>query len=139
MTRRQAARSIEAYLAAWRSNAPADIESLFTPDAVYFTAPHRTPWQGQREIVQGWLGRADDQGDWDFRYEVLHVTDDTAYVRGWTIYEDGVVGNLWVVRFTLIHRSAWKKNSANFAFWAFCELRHNGVLRSCASLCNRSY
>ena len=66
-------------------------ESLFTPDAVYFTAPHRTPWQGQREIVQGWLGRADDQGDWDFRYEVLHVTDDTAYVRGWTIYEDGVV------------------------------------------------
>ena len=99
MTRRQAARWIEAYLAAWRSNAPADIESLFTPDAVYFTAPHRTPWQGQREIVQGWLGRTDDQGDWDFRYEVLHVTDDTAYVRGWTIYEDGVVGNLWVVRF----------------------------------------
>ncbi len=91
MTRRQAARWIEAYLAAWRSNAPADIESLFTPDAVYFTAPHRTPWQGQREIVQGWLGRADDQGDWDFRYEVLHVTDDTANVRGWTIYEDGVV------------------------------------------------
>jgi ketosteroid isomerase-like protein len=91
VTRRQAARWIEAYLAAWRSNAPADIESLFTPDAVYFTAPHRTPWQGQREIVQGWLGRADDQGDWDFRYEVLHVTDDTAYVRGWTIYEDGVV------------------------------------------------
>jgi hypothetical protein len=45
------------------------------------------------------VGRADDQGDWDFRYEVLHVTDDTAYVRGWTIYEDGVVGNLWVVRF----------------------------------------
>ena len=77
MTRRQAARSIEAYLAAWRSNAPADIESLFTPDAVYFTTPHRTPWQGQREIVQGWLGRADDQDDWDFHYGVLHVTDDT--------------------------------------------------------------
>ena len=35
-----------------------DIESLFTPGAVYFTAPHRTPWQGQQEIVQGWLGRA---------------------------------------------------------------------------------
>jgi hypothetical protein len=30
---------------------------------------------------------------------VLHVTDDTAYVCGWTIYEDGVVGNPWVVRF----------------------------------------
>ena len=82
MTRRQAARWIEAYLAAWRSNAPADIESLFTPDAVYFTAPHRTPWQGQREIVEGWLGRADDQGEWDFRYEVLHVTDNTAMCAG---------------------------------------------------------
>ena len=50
MTRRQAARWIEAYLAAWRSNAPADIELLFPPDAVYFTAPHpmhqllRKPW-----------------------------------------------------------------------------------------------
>jgi hypothetical protein len=31
---------------------------------------------------------------------------------------------------TFIHRSAWNRNSANFAFWAFCELRHNGVLRS---------
>jgi ketosteroid isomerase-like protein len=43
VTQRQAARWIEAYLAAWRSNAYADIESLFTPDAVYFAAPHRTP------------------------------------------------------------------------------------------------
>ena len=27
------------------------------------------------------------------------MTDDTAYVRGCMTYEDGVVGNLWVVRF----------------------------------------
>lgn len=100
MTRRQAARWIEAYLAAWRSNAPADIRSRYSR-RTRSTSPRRTvrPGQGQREIVQGWLGRADDQGDWDFRYEMLHVTDDTAYVRGWTIYEDGVVGNLWVVQF----------------------------------------
>ena len=70
-----------------------------TPDADYFIAPHRTSRRGQREIVEGWPGRANDRGDWDFRYEVLRVTDDTAYVRGWMIYEDGVVGNLWVVRF----------------------------------------
>ena len=29
----------------------------------------------------------------------------------------------------LIHRSAWNKNSANFAFWAFSEVRRYGVLR----------
>src|SRR5215216_3330586 len=31
-----------------------------------------------------------------------------------------------------IHRSAWKVNSANFAYHDFCELRLYGVLRSCA-------
>jgi hypothetical protein len=30
---------------------------------------------------------------------VLDVVGDTAYVRGWTTYEEGVVGNLWIVRF----------------------------------------
>jgi hypothetical protein len=29
-----------------------------------------------------------------------------------------------------IHRSAWNKNSANFAFWGFCELRLYGVLEN---------
>jgi catechol 2,3-dioxygenase-like lactoylglutathione lyase family enzyme len=97
--REQASRWIEAYLTAWKSNAPADIGLLFTPDALYFTAPHRAPWRGRQEIVEGWLGRADEQGEWGFSYEVQHVEGDTAYVRGWTTYADGVVGNLWVVRF----------------------------------------
>jgi hypothetical protein len=30
----------------------------------------------------------------------------------------------------LIHPSAWNKNSANFAFWGFSEVRIHGVLRS---------
>src|SRR5215208_7992332 len=29
-----------------------------------------------------------------------------------------------------IHPSAWNRNSANFAFWGFCELRIDGVLGS---------
>jgi hypothetical protein len=29
-----------------------------------------------------------------------------------------------------IHPNAWNRNSRKFAFWAFCELRFNGVLRS---------
>src|SRR5215211_1638046 len=39
----------------------------------------------------------------------------------------------------LIHRGAWNRNSANFAFWAFCEVRRYGVLRSCSSRCMLSY
>src|SRR5215217_946858 len=35
-----------------------------------------------------------------------------------------------------IHRSAWKGNSANFAFWGFCELRLYGVLRSSLAASN---
>src|SRR5215203_1969073 len=35
------------------------------------------------------------------------------------------------IRFSgLIHRSAWNKNSANFAFWGFSEVRIHGVLGS---------
>src|SRR5215207_1493024 len=32
-----------------------------------------------------------------------------------------------------IHRSAWNRNSANFAFWGFCEVRIHGVLGSSLS------
>src|SRR5215217_4074311 len=41
----------------------------------------------------------------------------------------------------LIHRSAWNRNSANFAFWGFSEVSLYGVLRSstraAVSLCHR--
>jgi catechol 2,3-dioxygenase-like lactoylglutathione lyase family enzyme len=99
VSREQAERWVEGYFAAWRSNSPADIEALFIPYATYFTAPHRRPWRVHREIVEGWLGRAPDQGEWSFRHEMLDVIGDTAYVRGWTAYQDGVIGNLWVIRF----------------------------------------
>jgi catechol 2,3-dioxygenase-like lactoylglutathione lyase family enzyme len=115
VTREQAERWVQGYLAAWRSNSPADIEALFTPDATYFTAPHRRPWRGHQEIVEGWLGRAPDQGEWSFRYEMLDVIGDTAYVRGWTAYEDGVIGNLWVIRF------AGDRRCGSFTEWWMSE------------------
>jgi catechol 2,3-dioxygenase-like lactoylglutathione lyase family enzyme len=99
MTQEHVEQWVEGYLTAWRSNSPADIEALFTPEATYFTAPHRRPWRGHREIVEGWLERAPQQGEWSFRHDILDVIGDTAYVRGWTAYEDGVIGNLWVIRF----------------------------------------
>src|SRR5215213_6956287 len=42
-----------------------------------------------------------------------------------------IVPPLWAGRTRrFIHRSAWNRFSANFAFWAFSELRPNGVPRS---------
>ncbi len=99
MAQEQVEQWVEGYLAVWRSNSPADIDALFTPEATYFTAPPRRPWRGHREIVEGWLERAPQQGEWSFRHEMLDVIGDTAYVRGWTAYQDGVIGNLWVIRF----------------------------------------
>lgn len=98
VTRGRAARWVESYLVAWRSNA-LRTSSRYSHHAVYFTAPRRTPWRGRREIVEGWIGRADDQGEWDFSLRGAACDGDTAYARGWTIYEDGVVGSLWEVKF----------------------------------------
>jgi SnoaL-like domain len=92
-------RWVEGYLRAWESNAPQDIEALFTEDARYFTAPHRQPWAGRDRIVQGWLGRKDDQGTWTFRWEVVGIDGDTAFVQGVTTYKDlPDYANLWMIR-----------------------------------------
>ena len=96
-------RWMEGYIRAWTTNDPGDIGSLFTEDARYFTAPHRAPWNGRQEIVEGWLGRKDEQGQWDFRHEVVAMADDVAFVRGWTTYYDQGspnYSNLFVIRLT---------------------------------------
>lgn len=50
--------------------------------------------------MTGWLERADAPETWTFRSEVLAVTDDVGFVRGWTCYGDPPTdfSNLWVVR-----------------------------------------
>jgi uncharacterized protein (TIGR02246 family) len=91
---------VDRYLRAWTTNDPEHIADLFTEDARYYTAPHRAPWSGRDGIVAGWLDRKDEEGTWEFRYEVLAVVGDLAFVQGWTIYpNDGErYGNLWVIR-----------------------------------------
>jgi len=103
MTDREAlSRWTEGYLKAWESNDPADIRSLFTEDARYFTEPHAAPWTGHDEIVKEWLARKDESGDYTFRWEILALDGDVGFVRGWTLYplEDPPkeYGNLWVIR-----------------------------------------
>jgi uncharacterized protein (TIGR02246 family) len=90
---------VEGYTRAWASNDSKDIGPLFTEDARYFTAPGREPWSGREAIVREWLGRKDEPGTWEFRFEPLAVVGDLAFVRGWTTYNDGPdYDNLWVIQ-----------------------------------------
>ena len=103
MDRETVDRWVQGYIRAWGSNAPDDIATLFTEDARYYTAPHREPWTGRQGIVDGWLDRKDQQGEWDFRYEILALAGDLAFVQGWTTYhgqDPPRYGNLWVIRLT---------------------------------------
>jgi SnoaL-like domain len=92
---------VERYIRAWESNGPAEIGSLFTDDATYYTAPFREPWTGRENIVKEWLDRKDEPGEWSFRFEILGIDGDLAFVRGWTDYpkdEEPKYSNLWVIR-----------------------------------------
>jgi ketosteroid isomerase-like protein len=90
---------VRRYVRAWASNDPDEIGSLFTEDARYYTAPHREPWTGREAIVTGWLGRKDEQGEWDFSWDVLGIDGDVGFVRGLTSYAKlPDYSNLWVIR-----------------------------------------
>ena len=88
------------YVRAWASNDPADIEALFTPDAIYRPTPHSDGWHGREAIVAGWLARKDEPGTWTFEHSILAVDGDVAIVQGRTVYTDPPLdySNLWVLR-----------------------------------------
>jgi uncharacterized protein (TIGR02246 family) len=101
MDREDVDRWLQGYLRAWESNDPEDIGSLFTDDAKYYTAPHREPWAGRQAIVDGWIGRKDEPGDWTFQSDILAIADDLAFVQGVTGYpnaDPSAYSNLWVIR-----------------------------------------
>ncbi len=91
---------MEGYIKAWNSNDREDIGSLFTNKGNYFTAPYRQPWSGRENIIDGWLDRKDEPGEFEFDYEVMGVSGETGFVRGWTKYvkEDKDYSNLWIIR-----------------------------------------
>ncbi len=93
------------YLRAWDSNDPDDIRALFTPDAVYLTAPFEEPRRGVDAIVDGWLEDRDEPDDHTFHWSIAGVDGDLAFVEGETAYSGVRHGsartysNLWVIRF----------------------------------------
>lgn len=94
-------RWVDAYLVAWTSNDPADVEALFTADATYRHRPYRTPVVGRDAIVADWVGEhRDESGTWRAEFAPLVVHDDLAVVTGDVDYDDDErYSNLWVVRF----------------------------------------
>jgi hypothetical protein len=92
---------VSGYVRAWRSNAPADIEALFTRDAIYRPTPASDGWRGRPAIVDGWLARRDEPGAWTFDWTILAIDDGVAFVRGVTRYAEPrrEYDNLWELHF----------------------------------------
>jgi uncharacterized protein (TIGR02246 family) len=100
MKRKDVEAWMEGYQRAWTTNDPEDIGRLFTDDAAYLTAPFRQPWAGRDAIVEGWLDRKEEPGEWTFRWQLLAIANDLAFVQGQTEYpkEGKTYSNLWVIR-----------------------------------------
>ena len=92
---------VERYSRAWETNDPVAIGDLFAEHALYYPAPDTEPWRDRGGIIAGWLERKDEPGTWSFRYQVLGVVTDLAFVRGWTRYLEppSAFSNLWFIRF----------------------------------------
>lgn len=92
---------MDQYQRAWASNDHADVGALFTEDAAYFTEPYATPFRGRRAIVDAWLERRDEPGQYEFTWQPLVITDDVAIIQGQTVYRQPrakTYSNLWVIR-----------------------------------------
>lgn len=98
--RDQLAAWVLGYVAAWTSNDPEAIGSLFGVDARYYRAPHLTPIVGRDAIVAWWVEAADEPGSWSYRFEILGADEGIGFVQGWTEYpaEQHDYMNLWVIR-----------------------------------------
>ena len=97
---------LDAYVDAWRSNDASKIAPLFSEDALYAWHPYDTePARGRDAIVQAWLEKPDDPGDWECHYEALAVTGDVGVAQGWTRYRARAdkpareYKNVFVIRF----------------------------------------
>jgi hypothetical protein len=73
---------VERYVRAWETNDPAAIGDLFAERALYYPTPDTEPWRDQGGIIAGWLERKDEPGTWVFRYQILAVAANLAFVRG---------------------------------------------------------
>jgi hypothetical protein len=86
MDRRGFAVWLERYFAAWRSNDPAEVEALFTEEAVYAYGPFSGSARGRPAIVRNWVEGGVQPGleTW---FEVLAVEGERG-VANWRVSFD---------------------------------------------------
>ena len=91
---------LDRYVGAWRSGDPAEIGSLFSPDADYFYGPYSDPVHGRDAIVTNWTDAPDEPGSWEAEYRPLAVDGDVAVATGESRYTNGsTFSNILVCRF----------------------------------------
>ena len=73
MDREAFTRWIEAYIAAARTDDPAQIEALFTEDALYFDGAFAEPYRGHDEIVSKWVAQSDTGYEFEVDHKVVAV------------------------------------------------------------------
>src|SRR4249919_2776970 len=89
-------RWLEAYVSAWKSYDPAEIEALFAADVTYRYHPYDDPVEGRDAVVASWLGESDSAevssrdrpGTYDASYHAVAVDGPTAVATGSTRYRD---------------------------------------------------
>ena len=100
---------IARYQRAWRSNQAADIEALFTSDAVYRWHPYDSAEDvavGRDQIVHAWLENPDDPTIWEMDCEPVAVNGDVGVVRCVIPYRASPAGsartyhNVWILSLT---------------------------------------
>ena len=114
MTREDVDRWLGAYVEAWKSYDPRQIEALFAEDVVYRYHPEDDPIEGRAAVVASWLGEdenedassRDEPGTYDASYSAVAVDGDVAVATGMSSYRkspDGPVAriydNCFVMRF----------------------------------------
>ncbi|MBE2271580.1 MAG: nuclear transport factor 2 family protein [Anaerolinea sp.] len=97
---------LDNYIQAWRTYDRAQIEALYTEDALCYYNPFDEPLRGRDAILESWLDNPDDPKSWEASYHPLAVEGHTAVTQGRTTYlnPDGTLraqfDNIFVLRFS---------------------------------------
>jgi ketosteroid isomerase-like protein len=99
ITQQQVRDWVAAYVKAWTTGDPADIEAIYAEDAASYEWPYDTAWVGRAAVIDGWQVRAPwQEGGWTFDWQPLMITGDTFAIKGTGVYQKlGTFENLWVV------------------------------------------
>ena len=101
MDRRDVANWIAHYEHAWRMPGTAELETLFTPDAVYSQGPYREPVEGLEAIGRMWEAEREgpDEG-FTMTSALVALDEEVAVARVEVHYDNGNTWrDLWVMRF----------------------------------------